>query len=274
MQKPIIKIRGLVKNFQQQNVLKNINLYVDEGSLISVIGSSGCGKTTLLRCLNFLDIPNSGDITLDDISITNEELSHAGNNKKYEKRQKKSINNDPADFTQPALKKKIRAIRSKTGFVFQDLNLFPHKNVLDNVTLALEKVKGTERKQAQETAEFFLKKVGMGKFKERYPGELSGGQSQRVAIARSLAMNPKVMLYDEPTSALDPALAMEVLEIMRNLKKDGITQIIVTHAVNFAKTASDRVAYMYDGEIIEIDKPDVIFNDPKESKTREYLKVL
>lgn len=273
MKKNII-INSLVKIFNQHKVLKSVDFEVDEGSLISIIGSSGCGKTTLLRCMAFIEFPNAGDIKIDDIVISDEEIKANINSKNLERLRKKNHNLDYAEFVNPELRTKIRKIRSKVGFLFQNLNLFPHKTVLGNVSLSPIIVNKINKEEAEANAEKFLGKVGMLQFKDRYPHELSGGQSQRVAIARSLAMNPKIMLYDEPTSALDPKLALEVLEVMQNLRNEGITQIIVTHAVNFARNASDKVAYMYDGEIIEYNTPEILFENPDNIKTKEYLKVL
>lgn len=269
----IITVSKLNKCFNQQSALKDINLKIEQGSLTSVIGSSGCGKTTLLRTLAMIEYPDKGSIKIDDTEINNDEFVNL--NKKIKKRIKQvSGNTDWSDLSDNQLRKKIKKIRLTTGFLFQDLNLFPNKTVLENLMLAPVIVKKINKEEAEEIALRILEKVDMKSFKERYPHELSGGQSQRAAIARSLAMNPKIMLYDEPTSALDPALALEILNIMKELKKDNITQILITHAVNFAKSASDKVIYMHNGKIIEYNTPDIIFNNPEEEETQKYLKVL
>lgn len=270
----VIEIKNLSKSFEQQKVLKNIDFNVEEGSLISLIGSSGCGKTTLLRNIAMIEYPDNGDITVGDTTISKAEFeTFILKNQKF-LRKKSNINVDWADLCDVALRRKIKEIRVTTGFLFQDLNLFPNKTVLENMTLAPVIVSGRSKDEAVSESERILEKVDMKQFKDRYPHELSGGQSQRAAIARSLAMNPKIMLYDEPTSALDPALALEVLNIMKELKNDGMTQIVVTHAINFAKNVSDKVAYMHNGEIIECNSPDIIFNNPADSRTQDYLKVL
>jgi polar amino acid transport system ATP-binding protein len=271
--KEIIKLSGVNKAFNNQSALNDINITVKEGSLISVIGSSGCGKTTLLRTIAMIEYPNSGDFEIDDIKLSNDEIQKL--NKKVNKGFKQITGNfDWSDLADNQLRKKIKSIRLTTGFLFQNLNLFPNKSVIENMTLAPVIVKGLSKEKAESEAIEILKKLDMLKYKDRYPNELSGGQSQRAAIARSLAMNPKIMLYDEPTSALDPALAIEILNIMNDLKSEGITQMLVTHAMNFAKKASDKVIYMHNGCIVEFDSPDIIFNNPKENETRKYLEVL
>ncbi len=271
--KEIISVSDLNKSFNQQVALKEINLEIEQGKMISVIGSSGCGKTTLLRTIAMIEYPDCGNLKVDDTEISNSEFVNL--HRKIKKSIKQiSGNFDWSDLSDWQLRKKIKKIRLTTGFLFQNLNLFPNKTVLENMTLAPVIVNKMSKEAAEEQAFRILDKVGMNSFKDRYPHELSGGQSQRAAIARSLAMNPKIMLYDEPTSALDPGLALEILSIMNELKKDQITQILITHAVNFAKSSSDKVIYMQNGKIIEYDTPDVIFNNPKNEETKKYLQVL
>ena len=247
---PMVAIQSLFKSFEDVMILKDISFTVKEGDLVSIIGPSGCGKSTLLRCMNFLEILDSGTISMAGVSLT-----RTGPDQPFD-----------ADMTD-----RVRAVRSKVGMVFQAMNLFPHKTILENVCLAPIVVKGIARAAAEAQAMKLLDRVGLGSFAKRYPANLSGGQAQRAAIARSLAMSPKVMLYDEPTSALDPALVEEVLDIMRDLDRDGMTQIVVTHEMRFAKEASDYIIFMQDGEIVEISDEDEIFEHPKDSRTRKFL---
>jgi len=247
----IISVDKLFKSFGGTMILKNINFDVVEGNLVSIIGASGCGKSTLLRCMNYLETPDSGTISIAGTTLVKANLSQKVD----------------ADIQAQA-----RSLRSKVGMVFQSLNLFPHKTILDNITLAPVTVKHLKKSQAEAEALALLKRMGLESFAKRYPGNLSGGQAQRVAIARALAMSPKVMLYDEPTSALDPALVDQVLNIMRDLHSEGMTQIVVTHEMRFAREASDRIMYIESGEIIEISGKDEIFEHPKDARTREFLK--
>src|SRR5215469_4998031 len=227
----ILSARTIVKSFDETTILKGISLKIAEGDLVSIIGPSGCGKSTFLRCLNFLEIPDSGSVTIDGITIRRN-----GSDQQW----------DSATAAQ------ARALRTRVGMVFQSFNLFPHKNLLENIMLAPMVVKGETRDAAEHRALDLLKKVRLGDFAQRYPSQLSGGQQQRAAIARALAMAPKVMLYDEPTSALDPELVDEVLQVMRDLDKEGMTQIVVTHEMRFARDASDYIVFMQGGEIVEI----------------------
>jgi len=247
----IISVDKLFKSFGGTMILKNINFDVVEGNLVSIIGASGCGKSTLLRCMNYLETPDSGTISIAGTTLVKAKLSQKVD----------------ADIQAQA-----RSLRSKVGMVFQSLNLFPHKTILDNITLAPVTVNHLKKSQAEAEALALLKRMGLESFAKRYPGNLSGGQAQRVAIARALAMSPKVMLYDEPTSALDPALVDQVLNIMRDLHSEGMTQIVVTHEMRFAREASDRIMYIESGEIIEISGKDEIFEHPKDARTREFLK--
>lgn len=248
---PLISVERLYKSYDGPPVLKNINLQIEEGDLVSIIGPSGCGKTTLLRCLNCLEILDSGRIT-----IAGETLERANKH----------------DHPDHSFYERAHTLRAEVGMVFQSLNLFPHKTIKENIMLAPMIVKKEPRDVAEANALRLLEKVGLLKHKDRYPYHLSGGQQQRAAIARALAMNPKVMLYDEPTSSLDPELVDEVLEVMRGLDQDGMTQVIVTHEMRFARNASDYIIYMEHGEIVEISDEDEIFMEPKDERTRRFLR--
>lgn len=248
---PLIAVEHLYKSYDGPPVLKDINLTIEEGELVSIIGPSGCGKTTLLRCLNCLEILDSGRVTVAGVTLERE-----GKRKHLDR---------------PALAI-AHELRAEVGMVFQALNLFPHKTILQNVAMAPMIVKNVPRDAAEATALGLLEKVGLSRHKDRYPHHLSGGQQQRAAIARALAMAPKVMLYDEPTSALDPELVEEVLQVMRDLDQEGMTQVVVTHEMRFAKNASDYIIYMEHGEIVEISDEDEIFMNPKDERTRRFLK--
>ncbi|WP_272868965.1 amino acid ABC transporter ATP-binding protein [Heyndrickxia coagulans] len=239
--KEMITVENLNKSFGDLHVLKNINLVVHESDVICLIGSSGSGKSTLLRCLNFLEKKDSGTI-----KIEGEEITPQTHN--------------------------INKVRQKVGMVFQHFNLFPHKTVLENVIEAPVMVKKVPKKQAVEEARALLDKVGLSDKADVYPGKLSGGQKQRVAIARSLAMHPDIMLFDEPTSALDPELVGEVLATMKELAEEGMTMVIVTHEMGFAREVADRIVYMNEGRIIEKGTPEQIFENPQEERTKEFLK--
>lgn len=249
--RPLISVERLTKSFDGPPVLKDIHLRIEEGDLVSVIGPSGCGKTTLLRCLNCLEILDSGRLEIGGVIL---------------ERESKHQHPDQVFYA------KAHEIRAEVGMVFQSLNLFPHKTIRQNVMLAPMVVKKTPEAEAEANAVQVLDKVGLGKYKDRYPYQISGGQQQRAAIARALAMSPKVMLYDEPTSSLDPELVDEVLEVMRGLDAEGMTQVVVTHEMRFAKNASDYIVYMEHGEIVEISDEDEIFTDPKDERTRRFLK--
>lgn len=236
---PMIEVRSLYKRFGSLEVLKGVSLTVERGEVVVVIGPSGSGKSTLLRCLNYLETPDSGQIFLDGVEV------------------------DP--------KRNLRQVRQEMGMVFQSFNLFPHMKVLDNITLAPQKVRGTDKEAAEQLALELLDKVGLGDKAHAYPGELSGGQRQRVAIARALAMQPQVMLFDEPTSALDPEMIGEVLEVMKHLALEGRTMIVVTHEMGFAREVGDRVVFMDDGHIIEQGPPREVFSNPKQARTQEFL---
>ncbi|MYL36003.1 ATP-binding cassette domain-containing protein [Pontibacillus yanchengensis] len=236
----MITVKELHKYFGKNEVLKGINAHVNESEVVCVIGPSGSGKSTFLRCLNLLEEVTSGEIEIDGDVLT-----------------------DP--------KVDINAVRSQVGMVFQHFNLFPHMSVLDNITLAPIKVKGLSKKEAEEAARPLLDKVGLSDKADAYPESLSGGQKQRVAIARSLAMDPKVMLFDEPTSALDPELVGDVLQVMKDLAKEGMTMVVVTHEMGFAKEVGDRVLFMDEGIIMEEGSPTQIFDDPQNERTQSFL---
>lgn len=248
---PLIRVTDLCKSYENGEVLNNISIDIREGDLVSIIGPSGCGKSTFLRCLNCLEYITSGTITIAGVTVRR----------------------SPGDTRlDGAFLDACHEIRREVGMVFQAFNLFPHRTVLDNVILAPMTVKGESRREAEENAMRLLAKVGLRDFADRYPATLSGGQTQRAAIARALAMNPKVMLYDEPTSALDPELAGEVLQVMKDLDAEGMTQIIVTHQMRFARNASDYIIFMDGGEIVEKDDGDVLFTTPKSERTRAFLR--
>lgn len=236
----MIQIRNLHKHFGELHVLKDVSLDVELGEVIVIIGPSGSGKSTLLRCINRLETPESGEIMIDG-----ERLTHHS-----------------ADITR---------IRSQIGMVFQRFNLFPHKTVLENVIEGLLTVKKMDRPQAVQKAQVLLEKVGLLDKIPVYPSKLSGGQQQRVAIARALAMEPKIMLFDEPTSSLDPELVGEVLAVMKDLAREGMTMVVVTHEMGFAREVADRVLFMDEGQILEEASPEDIFKNPQNERTRTFL---
>ena len=236
----MLYVNNLYKCFGETQVLKGIDEHIKKGEVLVLIGPSGSGKSTFLRCLNLLEKPTSGEITFEGKSITNKECD-------------------------------INKIREKMGMVFQQFNLFPHKTVLENITMAPMKVKKISKEKAIEKAMELLAKVGLSDKANSYPSSLSGGQKQRIAIARALAMEPDVMLFDEPTSALDPEMVGEVLNVMKQLAKDGMTMVVVTHEMGFAKEVGSRIIFMDNGKIIEKGAPNEIFFNPKNSRTREFL---
>ena len=238
----MIDVRGLNKYFGDRHVLVDIDLAVRRGECVAIIGPSGSGKSTLIRCINYLETPTSGSITIDGKEVHGR-LS-------------------PAELSQ---------VRRELGMVFYNFNLFPHKCVLDNITLAPTHVRKVPREQAAETARTLLAKVGLADKAQSYPSQLSGGQKQRVAIARALAMNPKALLFDEPTSALDPELVGEVLRVMRELAEEGRTMVVVTHEMGFARSVADRVVFLDHGRIVEQGDPEEVFGNPKQERTRAFL---
>lgn len=237
---PMISIRGLNKYFGTHHVLKDINLEVDRGQVVVVLGPSGSGKSTLCRTINRLETIDSGTIAIDGEVL-------------------------------PSEGRKLAQLRSDVGMVFQSFNLFAHKTILENVMLAPLKVRKVDKGQARERAMSLLERVGVATQAEKYPAQLSGGQQQRVAIARSLAMQPKVMLFDEPTSALDPEMVNEVLAVMTSLAGEGMTMVVVTHEMGFARRAANRVVFMADGSIVEDAAPDDFFSSPKSARARDFL---
>ena len=236
----MISVKNLCKSFGDHQVLKDINEHIAPGEKIVIIGPSGSGKSTFLRCMNLLERPTSGQIIFDGIDIT-----------------------DP--------KTDINKVRQHMGMVFQHFNLFPHKTIMENITLAPVRLKLMKSEEAKEEALRLLKLVNLEEKADAYPGQLSGGQKQRIAIVRSLAMKPKMMLFDEPTSALDPDMVGEVLKIMLDLAKEGLTMIVVTHEMEFARDVSSRVIFMDKGVIAEQGDPKEIFSNPKEERTKEFL---
>ncbi len=246
---PLVMVRDLRKSFDGQVVLDGISLSVETGDLISIIGPSGCGKSTLLRCLNLLEVPDSGEMRLVGHGIVRD----GGRWRRSDERL-------------------AHALRTEVGMVFQSFNLFGHRTVLENVMLAPVVARRTGRAVAAKEAMALLEKVGLAQMASRYPATLSGGQQQRAAIARALAMAPRVMLYDEPTSALDPELAEEVLGVMRQLDDEGMTQLVVTHEMRFARAASDRVIFMDSGRIVEELPPETMFTIPSDPRTRQFLR--
>ena len=246
----IIKTENICKSFGSVEVLKNVSLTVEPGEVVVIIGPSGAGKSTYLRSLNHLEKPTSGKIWIDDKLIEDRVNGH----------------------NQVKLPHKERAaILLEMGMVFQRFNLFPHKTALQNVMLAPMNVKGVPEKEAKEKAVKLLNQVGLGDKLDSYPAKLSGGQQQRVAIARALAMEPKMMLFDEPTSALDPELVGDVLNVMKELAEEGMTMLVVTHEMGFAREVADRVVFMYDGAILEEGSQKEIFTNPKHDRTRQFL---
>lgn len=239
-QTPMIQIEDVSKYFGSFRALDRVSLDVQAGEVLMIIGPSGSGKSTLLRCINHLEVPNSGQIVVDGIVVNNEEAH-------------------------------INAVRAEVGMVFQRFELFPHLTVLENICLAQQKVRKRDRKESEAVAWKLLEKVGIPEQANKYPGKLSGGQQQRVAIARSLAMQPKIMLFDEPTSALDPEMINEVLDVMLTLAREGMTMVVVSHEMGFARNAAHQVVFMDQGRIIEQGTPEHFFGNPQHERTRLFL---
>ena len=236
----MIKVENLKKSFGNLDVLKGINEEIKDGEVLVVIGPSGSGKSTFLRCLNLLERPTSGSIFFEGKNITDKNID-------------------------------INKVREEMGMVFQSFNLFNNLNIIDNITLAPKLVKNMKEDEAKEIAKKLLQRVGLPDKENSYPSELSGGQKQRIAIARASAMNPKVMLFDEPTSALDPEMVGEVLDLMKDLAKDGMTMVVVTHEMGFAREVGNRILFMDQGQIIERGAPKEVFQNPKEERTKSFL---
>lgn len=235
----MIELKDVRKSFAKNEVLKGINLQIDKGEVVVIIGPSGSGKSTVLRTMNYLEEPTSGHVIVDGMDLSD--------------------------------KNKLNAVRTEVGMVFQNFNLFPHMTVLDNLTLAPVNVRKTDKKEAQDIAMKLLERVGLADKAQMYPDSLSGGQKQRVAIARALAMKPKVMLFDEPTSALDPEMVREVLDVMKSLADEGMTMVIVTHEMGFAKEVADRVLFVDGGQILEDGTPVQVFDAPSSDRTKLFL---
>ncbi len=236
----MIHVKDLKKSYGKNNVLNGINEHIKKGEVVVIIGPSGSGKSTFLRCLNLLEEPTSGEIIFEGKNITDKKID-------------------------------INKTREKMGMVFQHFNLFPHKTVLENITLAPIKVKGIKVEDANKKAIELLKLIGLEDKKDAYPASLSGGQKQRIAIARSLAMEPDVLLFDEPTSALDPEMVGEVLNVMKDLAKKGMTMVVVTHEIGFAREVGDRILFIDGGKILEEGTPEEVLNNPKNDRTKDFL---
>lgn len=237
----MIDVKNLNKSFGDYHVLKDISEHIEKGEKVVIVGPSGSGKSTFLRCLNLMEVPTSGDILFEGSNITK------------------------------AKAKQVNALRQKMGMVFQHFNLFPHLTILDNITLAPVKLKKMSKAQAREKALTLLKRVGLEDKADAYPNQLSGGQKQRIAIVRALAMNPDVMLFDEPTSALDPEMVGEVLELMHQLADEGMTMVVVTHEMGFAREVASRVLFMDEGRIVEQNRPKAFFDNPQNERLKEFL---
>ncbi|ARF99140.1 glutamine ABC transporter ATP-binding protein [Veillonella atypica] len=235
----MIELKDVRKSFGKNEVLKGINLQIDKGEVVVIIGPSGSGKSTVLRTMNYLEEPTSGHVIVDGMDLSD--------------------------------KNKLNAVRTEVGMVFQNFNLFPHMTVLDNLILAPVNVRKTDKKEARDIAMKLLERVGLADKAQMYPDSLSGGQKQRVAIARALAMKPKVMLFDEPTSALDPEMVREVLDVMKSLADEGMTMVIVTHEMGFAKEVADRVLFVDGGQILEDGTPVQVFDAPSSDRTKLFL---
>ena len=235
----MIELKDVRKSFGKNEVLKGINLQIDKGEVVVIIGPSGSGKSTVLRTMNYLEEPTSGHVIVDGMDLSD--------------------------------KNKLNAVRTEVGMVFQNFNLFPHMTVMENLTLAQTKVRKTSMEEAKKIGQALLDRVGLADKANAYPDSLSGGQKQRVAIARALAMRPKVMLFDEPTSALDPEMVSEVLDVMKSLAEEGMTMVIVTHEMGFAKKVADRVLFVDGGLILEDDTPERVFDAPTNERTKSFL---
>lgn len=236
----MINIKNLYKTFGKNEVLKGIDMTVNQGEVVAIIGPSGSGKSTLLRCMNLLETPTSGEVVFKEHSLTSKNTE-------------------------------LEKLRQQMGMVFQNFNLFPHKKVIDNIILAPSLLKKDKQSNLKDQAQELLDKVGLSDKADAYPSQLSGGQKQRVAIARALAMNPEVLLFDEPTSALDPEVVGDVLKVMKDLAKEGMTMVVVTHEMNFARDVSDKVVFMADGVIVESGNPEAIFEQQQHERTKNFL---
>lgn len=238
---PMVELVGVTKTFDKTiHAVRGVDITIQPGEVVVIVGPSGSGKSTVLRCMNLLEVPTTGDVFIDGVNLMDKETD-------------------------------LDLVRAEVGMVFQQFNLFPHLTVLDNVTLAQRKVRGRNQTEAAEIAMANLERVGIPEKADSYPRQLSGGQQQRVAIARSLAMQPKVMLFDEPTSALDPEMIKEVLDVMLELAADGMTMAVVTHEMGFARAAADRLAFIDEGLIVEVGDPEEVFTNPQQARTRDFF---
>lgn len=244
----VVTIRDVKKRFHDLPVVDGVSLEVEEGDLVALIGPSGCGKSTLLRCINGLETLDEGQVQI------------------YQ-----TLLQGPHDIGDKEFRRRAQAVRQQVGMVFQSFNLFPHLTVLENIMKAPRVVRKVSCAEAERAAHEALNKVGLSEKADHYPNQLSGGQQQRAAIARALAMNPKVMLYDEPTSALDPTLVNEVLRVMKQLDQEGMTQVVVTHEMRFARDVADRIVFIENGRIVEMGPPQQIFGNPQNERTRAFL---
>ncbi len=295
-QKGIISVKNLYKKFGDLEVLKGVDVDIQKGDVVAIIGPSGCGKSTFLRCLNLLEKPNAGEIEFNgSLIFKNErvylkrELKRLAHEHKELKKAQNAVALEKLEERMQALREEYLALRKeekglerqvakqanvhrqKIGMVFQQFNLFPHLTILDNVTLAPVKLKKMTKEEAEEEAMKLLKKVGLEDKANVYPSTLSGGQKQRIAIVRALAMKPEVMLFDEPTSALDPEMVGEVLKVMTELATEGMTMVVVTHEMGFAKEVANRVIFMNDGVIKEENSPEEFFSNPKDERLKDFL---
>lgn len=245
----VIRIQDLKKSFHNRAVIDGISIDVTKGDLVAIIGPSGCGKSTLLRCINGLETSDAGSV-----EVFGTELK------------------SPSDIGQKEFQKRSLTVRQKVGMVFQNFNLFPHLTILENLIKAPMVVSQVSKTDAETKARELLKKVGLADKAHHYPDQISGGQQQRAAIARALAMNPEILLYDEPTSALDPALVQEVLRVMKQLDQEGMTQLVVTHEMRFARDVADRIVFVDHGKIVEMGSPEEIFGNPQDPRTKNFLR--
>lgn len=290
----LLSVKDLCKNFGNNQVLKGINTSINKGDVVAVIGPSGCGKSTFLRCLNLLEVPTAGEIMFEDDYVfklfslyTKQEIKKIKQEIAYAKANNLDVSEKEAQLIElnkqykeqkeeekeisKTINKNLNIHRQKIGMVFQQFNLFANLTVMDNITLAPIKLKGMSKEDAQKLALELLAKVGLADRANDYPSALSGGQKQRVAIVRALAMNPDVMLFDEPTSALDPEMVGEVLQVMTDLAKEGMTMVVVTHEMGFAREVANRIMFMYDGVIAEENSPKEFFESPKHPRLVEFL---
>lgn len=276
----LIQVRGLCKHFGSVEVLKGLDVTINKGDVVAIIGPSGCGKSTFLRCLNMLEIPDAGEVFLEgllvndpDPAVHEETRDLKRGSAEYRRAYRALRKRYDAEYSarEGGEKKDLNVLRQKMGMVFQQFNLFPHRTVLENITLAPVKLKKYGKEEAEARAVELLKKVGLEDKAAEYPNKLSGGQKQRIAIVRALAMQPDVLLFDEPTSALDPEMVGEVLNVMTELAREGMTMVVVTHEMGFAREVANRVLFIDDGVVKEDAPPEEFFARPKDARLREFL---